>query len=84
MVLLDFHMMFNEGVIDKGNGTMELARRFKTFEDENTRIGVKCCNHWGKKQYIRDLIQINRSLGPFTDKAKPDINYFTDGYYFTV
>ena len=52
-------MMFNEGVIDKGNGTMELARRFKTFEDENTRIGVKCCNHWGKKQYIRDLIQIN-------------------------
>ena len=49
MVLLDFHMMFNEGVIDKGNGTMELARRFKTFEDEHTRIGVKCCNHWGKK-----------------------------------
>ena len=42
MVLLDFHMMFNEGVIDKGNGTKELARRFKTFEDENTRSGVKC------------------------------------------
>ena len=41
-------MMFNEGVIDKGNGTKELARRFKTFEDENTRSGVKCCNHWGK------------------------------------
>ena len=38
-------VQFNDDAIDKGRGTEELARVIKTFEYQNTRADVKCCDH---------------------------------------
>ena len=67
----DFHMIdavqFNDGAIDKGSGTKELARTIKIFENGNTRSGVKLLS-------LRDIPGLQVT---FSDKVTPDNDYFT-------
>ena len=47
-MLLDFHVMCtksNDSEVDKRSCNKELPRAVKTFEYENTKSNVKCCDH---------------------------------------
>ena len=59
--LHDFHMMCpNDGAIDKGSCTKQIAGTSKTFEYEKTRSVFKCCDHWEKMwPHPGALLQVN-------------------------
>ena len=71
---------FNDSAIHKRSRNKELPRAIKTFEYENRKCEVKCCDHWENNSISLSgkSCGYTRVPGAFSDRVMPDIDYFTD------
>lgn len=56
--------LYKDDAIEKASGVKQLAGTIKSFESENTRSGLKYCNHREKNKISYKLCGYTRVPGP--------------------